>query len=153
MDEQIDSKKLVEAALFMSQNALGINELVSATGIMSPGHIQASLKELIEEYKARDTALQLIEVAGKYMFALKEPYATKVSGLAVGPDLSRGALRLLAYVGKNESVLQSSLVKIFGSATYDYMKELAEKEFVESKKSGRSRRISTTVKFKEYFNV
>ncbi|MDE1855726.1 MAG: SMC-Scp complex subunit ScpB [Candidatus Micrarchaeota archaeon] len=152
MDE-IDHKKLVEAALFMSQNALGVNELVGATGIMSPGKIQEILKELVTEYGGRDTSLQILEIGGKYMFALKEPYATKVSGLAVGPDLSRGALRVLAYISKNPNLLQSSIVKIFGSTTYEYMKELTEKEFIETKKIGRSKKISTTQKFKEYFNV
>lgn len=153
MDEQIDHKKLIEAALFMSQNALGVNELVGATGIMSPGTIQKLLRELIDEYAARETSLQLIEIGGKFMFALKEPYASKVSGLAIGPDLSRGALRLLAYVSKNPNALQSSIVKIFGGSTYEYMKELTEKEFIETKKVGRSKKISTTTKFREYFNV
>jgi len=153
MDEQIDNKKLIEAALFMSQNAMGVNELVTATGIMSPGKIQELLKGLVAEYNTRDTSLQLIEIGGKYMFALKEPYASKVSNLAIGPDLTRGALRLLAYVNKNPNVLQSAVVKIFGGSTYEYMKELDEKEFIETKKSGRSKRINTTTKFKEYFNV
>lgn len=153
MEEQAEHKKLIEAALFMSQNAIGINELVGATGIMSPGKIQTLVKELIEDYSKRETALMLIEIGGKYMFALKEPYATKVSGLAIGPDLTRGALRLLAYVSKNPEVLQSSVVRIFGGSTYEYMKELTEKEFVETKKIGRSKKIFTTAKFKEYFNV
>ncbi|MDE1850666.1 MAG: SMC-Scp complex subunit ScpB [Candidatus Micrarchaeota archaeon] len=153
MEEQIDHKKLIEAALFMSQNAMGVNELVTATGLMSPGKIQELLRELISDYSTRDTSLQLIEIGGKYMFALKEPYASKVSGLAIGPDLTRGALRLLAYVNKNPNVLQSAVVKIFGGSTYEYMKELEEKEFIETKKSGRSKRINTTTKFREYFNV
>ena len=153
MESQIDNKKLIEAALFMSQNAMGVNELVSATGIMSPGKIHTLLKELIEEYNGRETALQLLEVGGKYMFALKEPYASKVSGLAVGPDLTKGSLRVLAYVSKNEGVMQSNLVKIFGDSTYLHMKELSEKEFVQTKRTGRSKKVNTTLKFKEYFNV
>ncbi|MDE1846203.1 MAG: SMC-Scp complex subunit ScpB [Candidatus Micrarchaeota archaeon] len=153
MDEQTDHKKLIEAALFMSQSALGVNELVSATGIMSPGRIQTILKDIMADYMARDTSLQLIEIGGKFMFALKEPYASKVSSLAIGPDLTRGALRLLAYVSKNPDALQSSIVKIFGGSTYEYMKELTDKEFIETKKVGRSKKISTTTKFKEYFNV
>ncbi|MDE1761572.1 MAG: SMC-Scp complex subunit ScpB [Candidatus Micrarchaeota archaeon] len=151
--EDVDHKKLIEAALFMSQSALGVNELVGATGIMSPGRVQEILRALVDDYNSRDTALQLVEIGGKYMFALKEPYASRVSGLAVGPDLSRGALRILAYISKNPEVLQSSLVRIFGSTTYDYIKELTDKEFIETKKTGRSRKVSTTIKFKEYFNV
>ncbi len=153
MDEQPDSKRLIEAALFMSQNAMGLEDLVSATGIMSPGHIQKLISELQEEYKNKDTSLQILEIGGKYMFALKEPYASKVSNLATGPDISRGALRLLAYASKNEGVLQSELVKIFGETTYEHVKELTEKEFIIGKKVGRSKKINTTLKFKEYFNV
>lgn len=149
----MDNKRLIEAALFMSQSAMGLSELVSATGIMSPGHIQTLINELQEEYKNKDTSLQILEIGGKYMFTLKEPYASKVSSLATGPDISKGALRLLAYVSKNEGVLQSELVKIFGSTTYEYAKELTEKEFIEARKSGRSKKVGTTLKFKEYFNV
>ena len=87
------------------------------------------------------------------MFSLKEPYASKVAGLASGPDISRGALRILAYISKNDGVLQSSVVKNFGSSVYDYIKELTEKEFIETQKIGRSKKITTTDKFKEYFNV
>jgi len=44
-------------------------------------------------------------------------------------------------------------VKLFGASVYDHMKELAEKGFVESKKQGRSKKITVTNKFREYFNV
>ncbi len=148
-----ETRNLVEAALFMSQNAIGVQEISKATGIASPGVIKSALEELKQDYSCRDTAIGMLEVYGKYMLTLKEPYSTKVSSLAIGPDLTRGALRLLAYLSKNDNALQSSLVKIFGSSTYEYVKELTEKEFIQTKKTGRSRRVSTTPKLKEYFNV
>ena len=49
--------------------------------------------------------------------------------------------------------MQSAIVKAFGSSTYDHMKELLEQEFVVTKKLGRSKRVETTQKFKEYFGV
>ncbi len=151
--EEIDNKKLIEAALFMSQTALGVNELMSSTGIMSPGIVERLAKQLVEDYKASNSAMQVLELNGKYMFSLKEPYASKVSGLASGPDISRGALRILAYISKNDGVLQSSIVKLFGESTYAYMKELVDSEFIDAKKKGRTKEIHTTQKFKEYFNV
>ncbi len=153
MDEPIDYKKLVEAALFMSSNAMGVDEISKATGIASPGKIDAIVKELVQEYRDRDTALEIVELDKRYLFSLKSPYAMKVSGLASGPDLSRGSLRVLAYISKNEGMTQSELVKIFGAATYDYMRELTEKKFVETEKYKRTKKISTTQKFKEYFNT
>lgn len=151
--EEIDYKKMVEAALFMSPRAMSVSEISSAVGMASMGTLQEILNELVEQYKTGNTALEILRISDKYMFSLKEPYASKVSRLATGPDLSRGALRILAYINKNDGVLQSQIVKLFGSTTYDYMKELVEKEFIETKKVGRSKRIETTTKFKEYFNV
>ncbi len=152
MDE-IDYKKLVEAAIFMSPNAIGLAEIAGITGIASTGKIRDLISELTEKYKSADTALAIFEIDGKYLFGLKEPYSSRVSGLASGPDISRGALRLLAYVSKNEGILQSDLTKYFGYATYDHVAELLEKGFIETKKYKRSKKVSTTAKFKEYFNA
>lgn len=153
MEEQPDYKKLIEAALFMSPNALSVSELSEITGIASVGHVETITRSLIDEYKARDTALEIIEIDRKFMFGLREPYASKVSRFASGPDISRGALRLLAYVSRNNNALQSGIVKIFGESTYDHVKELVEKGFLEANKVGRSRKLSVTNKFREYFNV
>jgi segregation and condensation protein B len=143
----------VEAALFMSPAALSVQELSGIIGIASIGHVDEMVKKLVEEYKTRDTALEIIEIDKKFMFALREPYASRVSRFASGPDISKGALRLLAYISKNNNALQSEVVKIFGGSTYDYVKELVEKGFMEKKKQGRSSRMSVTNKFKEYFSV
>ncbi len=151
MAGEIDYKRLIEAAIFMSPNALSVNELVSVTGIMSPGKVQELAKELVEEYKRCETALQILEIDSRYLFSLKEPYASRVSSLASGPDLSKGALRILAFVSRNQNVVQSELVKAFGTSTYDYMRELLEKRFVETKPFKRSKKVSTTSKFDEYF--
>ncbi len=147
-----DYKELIEAVLFMSPRALSLGEISEATGIASLGALQTAINEVIEEYRSRKTALEIIGIDNKFMFSLKEPFASRVSRLAEGPDLSRGALRVLAYVSKNDGIMQSSIVKIFGAGAYDYVKELADKEFIEAKKEGRSKKITTTAKFREYFN-
>ena len=153
MADEIDYKRLIEAALFMSPNAMSVNDICTATGIASPGAVERMLNELISEYDSASTALKILQISGKYMFSLKDPYISKVSSLATGPDISRGSLRVLAYIAKNEGVLQSQLVKYFGTSTYDHIRELTEKECIESKRYKRSRAISTTPKFKEYFSI
>ncbi len=153
MADDIDYKRLIEAALFMSPSAMSASDISKATGIASPGIIEKLLVELVAEYDQSNTALRIMPISGKYMFSLKDQYASKVSSLANGPDISRGALRVLAYIAKNEDVLQSQLVKYFGTSVYDQIKELTEKEFVESQKFKRSKKISTTPKFSEYFSV
>ncbi len=149
----IDYKRLIEAALFMSPSAMSLDDLARETGIASVGTIESMLSELVERYKASETALEIVRIDNKYMFGLKEPYASKVSRLASGPDISRGALRILAYVSKNNEAVQSDVVKSFGESTYENVKELIEKGFVETKKYKRSKKLSVTNKFREYFNA
>lgn len=147
-------KKLIEAALFAAGRAMSVEEIAEATGIASSGYIVSALDELAKDYAARgSTAIMLSSIGGKYMLALKEPYASKVKGLAGAPDISRPALRILAYISKNEPIMQSALVGLFGPSVYEHMKELLDKDFVKAERSGRSKRISTTLKFKEYFGV
>ena len=153
MESNAEYKKIIEAALFMSPNAMSINDITKATGIMSTGMIEKLIIELMSEYEGRDTSLKIMGISGKYMFSLKDEYISKVSSLASGPDISRGALRILAYISKNEGTIQSDLVKYFGSSTYDYMRELEEKEFVEAKKYKRSKKLGVTPKFNEYFSI
>ncbi len=151
--EGIEYRKLVEAALFMSPKAMNLADISEATGIASAGSLQSILENLVEAYKKADTALEIIELDRRYMFSLKEPYASRMGKLAGSPDISKGALRILAYVSRNEGTVQSDLVKALGEATYEHVKELVEKGFVETKRHKRSKSIKTTNKFKEYFNV
>ncbi|MGC8479713.1 MAG: SMC-Scp complex subunit ScpB [Candidatus Micrarchaeia archaeon] len=153
MLDNIDYSKLVEAALFMSSKAVSMEDLSKQIGIGSKTTLENIINKLIEKYKNEDTSLEIIKIGDKYMFSLKEPYASKVSKLAGGPEISKGALRILAYVNKNEGILQSALVKIFGGSTYDHIKELTENDFITAKKFKTSKKITTTEKFKEYFNV
>ncbi|MEM3791551.1 MAG: SMC-Scp complex subunit ScpB [Candidatus Micrarchaeaceae archaeon] len=151
MDEK-DYKKIVESALFMVNFFLSPEQIKEQTGIESVGKIKEILEELKKEYDERDTAIRIVEVDGKYAFALKDPYVKYLKNLSVEPEISKGALRILAYISKNEGILQSSVVKAFGSASYQYIKELEEKEFISSKKAMRSKELRTTNKFKQYFS-
>ena len=67
MEEQIDYKKLIEAALFMSPSALGTQDLCNRTGIASLGHVEDLVKKLVAEYKERNGALEIIEIDKKFM--------------------------------------------------------------------------------------
>lgn len=77
----------------------------------------------------------------------------RLTGLAGSPDISRASLRILAYISRNEPIMQSSVVKAFGSSAYVHIKELVEKEFVRALRTGRTKRIETTNKFREYFGI
>ncbi len=152
--KEMENRHMVEAALFVAGHALGLDEISKATGIMSPGYLKKVLAEIASDYDNNgNTVIRLFEIGGKYLLGLKEPYASKVNGLAGSPDLTKGALRILAYTSKNEPIMQNAIVKAFGSSSYEHIKELIEKDFITAFKVGRTKRLQTTQKFKEYFNL
>ena len=146
-------KRLVEAALFVSAKALSADEIARAVGVASIGYVNKIAEELAKEYEGRNTALRISTVGNKFMMEVKSEYASRVNELAGKPELREGALKILAYVSKNEPVMQNSIVKLFGSSTYDYMKELVENDFVKTKRVGRTKKVETTEKFREYFDL
>lgn len=145
-------KKTIEAALFVSGRAMGIDEIAKITGLGSVGHARKLVEELSSDYEGRDSSLIISKVGEKYTLGIRNQYAERVNSLAGAPEISKGSLRVLAYISKNEPVMQNSIVKAFGSSTYEYMKQLHELEFVKTTKVGRTKRVETTNKFKEYFS-
>ena len=152
-DNAREYRNLIEAVLFVSGKAMSAEEIASVIGVSSVGSVRSMITALAEEYSKSGGALAVEKVADTYMLSVREPYASKVSGLAGSPDITRGSLRVLAYISRNEPILQSAVVRVFGSGVYDHVKELSEKDFIRSTKVGRSKRLETTKKFREYFNL
>jgi chromosome segregation and condensation protein ScpB len=148
-----EHKNLIKAALFASGKAMGMEELAAALGISSIGYLKQLLGELVEECRTSDDPFSVVLAGSRYELALKEPYAGRVNQLAGKPDITRGSLRILAYISKNEPIMQSSIVKAFGGSTYDHVRELADKGFISAKRFGRTRRLATTSRFREYFSL
>ncbi len=155
MNSNLDSetKKTIEAALFISPNPLTLDELSKIVKVGSIGYVKRILNDIIEYYKNNDTALSIQNIDDKYIFTLKDEYMNKVSYLAAKPDISNGALKILAYISKNEPVIQSQIIKIFGAQSYAYIKELHDADFLEESKFGRTKKLKTTKKFREYFQL
>ncbi len=155
MPEQRETEhmRLAEAALFVSGRAMGVDEIAKVLGVASMGYVKRMMDNLMHDYEKGASALTLVNIGDKYALAVKAEYAGKVSELAGAPEISKSALRILAYIGRNEPIMQNSIVKAFGTSTYDHIKELSEKEFITAQRKGRTKRIETTQKFREYFNM
>jgi len=152
-NSQNESIKLIEAILFVTGRAMSVDELADAAGIASKGYVEEMIKKLEERYANLDTSLNVVSVGGKYMLSLKEPYISKVNVMAGPLEISKAALRILAYISKKEPIMQSDIVKAFGTSVYEQMKELKDNDFVKTETAGRTKKVTTTQKFKEYFNI
>jgi len=144
-------RRYIEAALFMSSRPMGVDELAQIAGVSAPGFVEKELQELQREYSENGSALEIAFENNHYLMRVRSEFADRTSILAKEADISRGALRVLALVSKNEGLEQSKLVKTLGSSVYDHVHELLEKDFIVRSKKGRTMALRTTPKFKEYF--
>jgi len=149
--EENEQKKLAEAALFMSPASIGVEELMK---IMETGDKDLVLRivdELIADFNARNTGLEIIKTEHKFRMKVKDNYIKHVSYLAVDTEFSKATLRTLGLIAVKHPVKQSIVVKIIGNKAYDYVKLLAEKGFIKAKKAGNTKLLEITPKFESYF--
>jgi len=150
---KLDPKRVIEAALFISSKPLTLEELGKYIGVAAPGFVEGIVKELSSGYDASGSSIKIAQEPGGYIMRLRPEYASKVSSLAQEAELSRGALKILAYISQNEGIEQSKVAGRLGSTVYDYVHELVDKGFLNKEKRGRTSVLSTTQKFRDYFGA
>jgi len=149
----VNPKRLIEAALFISSKPLSLADLGKLIGVASPGFVDQLAKELAADYARGGLSVTIVKETDGYAMRIKAEYAGKVAEFAKEAELSKGALKILAYVSQNEGIEQSKLANSLGSTVYDYVGELCGKGFVEKRKKGRTSVLKTTQKFKDYFGA
>ncbi len=146
-----EEKNLIEAALFISGRALSLEELRMLTGIGAIGYLRKVTEKLRGDYEGNKSAIEVLEVEGKYVMRVRNNYIDRVKQFAQDQEISRSALRVLAYVSKKDGVLKSEVAKKIGSHVYPLIKELVAASFIKEKKAGRSSKLLLTDKFRKYF--
>jgi len=147
----LNEKRVIEAALFISARELSLEELRTLTGIGALGYLQNSINELKKEYDERGSALEIIDVNGRYVMRVRNDYLTRVKQFAQDSEVSKSALRTLAFMAKHDGMLKSDLVKKIGPQIYEDVKELIQNGFLKSHKAGRTSKLNLTDKFRKYF--
>lgn len=147
----MDEKNVVEAALFAAGGPVTDQQLKAATN-RSSTFIAALVDKLIDEYRERNSPLEIIKLEGKYVMQLKSGYSEKVR--AVSPrELSPSVLRTLSIIAYYQPIQQADLVDVRGQATYEHVAALEERGLIKKEKSGRSFALSTTDAFCDYFGL
>ncbi len=146
-----EEKKIIEAALFISSRSMSLEEFRTLTGIGALGYLQGVVEELKRDYDERGSAVEIAEIDGKYVMKVRAEHLQKVKQFAQDTEISKSALRTLAYISKNDGILKSALVKKIGTHVYSDVKELVEADFVKAARSGRTSKLTLTEKFRRYF--
>lgn len=148
-----DLKKRVETLLFATGRSLTLKELSDLTKIESLEEIKKSLEELKKDYSERDSSLHLVGENDIWKLAIKPDYTNFTSDLYSKNEMDKSLLETLSVIAWKQPIIQSDVVKVRGTLTYDHVKILKELGYVESEKFGRTRKLKLTSKFYDYFDV
>lgn len=144
---------VAEAALFLSEEPLSIDELADAMNLGAKGYVQQVIDALREELGQDSRGLKIIENDGTYEMVVKNDFVDQVEHLAPHRDLDEGTLRTLALIAYNTPVKQSEVVDVRGNRSYSQIKQLIERGFVNAEKEGRTKVLEVTDHFLEYFEL
>jgi segregation and condensation protein B len=117
------------------------------------GQTKGVLQELMDEYQQKDSALEITLFEDRYRMRVKDVYLPKVQHLTLSTDYSRASLKTLSVVAFKQPILQSEVVKMRGQGTYEHVKDLSTGGLISARKHGRSKLLSTTKRFEDYFGT
>jgi len=150
LDEDIVT---LEAALYVSGRALTLEELADIIG-KSQSTAQKLLDDLSFEYNQKEGALEVIVLPkDRYVMQLKPELTPRVGKLLPGGLLTDATLKTLMYIALKQPIIQSELVVQRGTHSYDHVRDLVDKKFVEAVPEGRSKLLTTTKLFADYFGL
>ena len=145
-----DVKALVEAALFMAGRSVSVREISEIVGA-SADEVKAAVESLVAEYGSRGV---LVEWDGRSASMHVRPeIEDRIMSLAPAAHMNKAMLKTLAVIATEGPIKQSELVKRRGNRAYYYIKRLLDEGLVSAKKAGRTKLLSTTPKFKDYFKI
>ena len=145
---------LMEAGLYVAGRPLDLNTLASVAGTRSKKKVRKLAQTLAENYKNRDTALEILELEGeRFVMQLKIDYTIKVRKLATRPLLSAGPLKTLSYIAFRQPILQTQVIDVRGNHVYGHLKQLEEMELINREGIGKKRVIKTTQFFADFFGL
>jgi len=128
--------------------------LGSVIKVRSKKKVQKACRRLVEEYKRRNTSLEVLELEGqRFVLQLKPDYSPRVKRLAKKPLLSIGPLKTLSYIAYRQPVEGKRVVEVRGRHAYSHIRLLAEMGLITTEKDARARIIRTTEYFADYFGL
>ena len=127
-----------------------VEELMEQTG-KTRSEISGALENLRATIRRRrDSALQLTEVSGRWIFEVR-PTLSSYLPESVRPEVPARLLPPAALIAYHQPMKQAQLVDMIGPMAYDRVRELAGLGFIDRRRDGLTRRLTTTRRFAEYF--
>jgi len=145
---------LMEAGLYVAGRPLDLKTIAGIVGTRSKKKVKKLAKMLVEDYKNRQTALEILELEeDRYVMQLKAEYTSQVRKLSTRPLLSVGPLKTLSYIAFRQPILQTQVIDVRGHHSYGHLKQLEEMELITREGVGKKRMLRTTAFFADFFGL
>lgn len=158
MDE-VDFKSLLESILFVSGTPIRFETLIEILPEFGQEAIEKGIQQIQSDCEGVSRGVELVEVAGGYLFRTKPQWAEWVNRLkrVKAVKLSRSALETLAIIAYRQPVIRPEIEQIRGSDSGWVLRTLMEKGLVKmmGRKDlpGRPMIYGTTKAFLEIFGL
>ena len=149
----------VEALLFASGQPLTPARLAAALGAEQPA-VQAALEELALAWRAREGAIELVEIAGGWRLMTRPDFHGDVAALRKKTEVERlspAALETLAVVAYRQPIGRADIEAVRGVACGPVLRLLLERDLIRitgrSPEPGHPLLYGTTKRFLDHFGL
>ena len=157
--EKDQSKKIIEALLFVSDKPVSIDTLKDVLKDVDPTEIRKIVEELNGEYSSSGRSFQVKEIAGGFQMLTDPVYSKWISALYKRPPdrLSGPALETLAIIAYKQPLTRSQVELIRGVNVDGVLRTLEERNLIRSRgrleAPGRPILYGTTTEFLQHFGL
>jgi segregation and condensation protein B len=146
-----ESKNLIEAALFASGKPLSSRDLSKLSG-RSEDDVRSLAEELAKDYSLRRSGIEIRAFEDKYVMQVRPALAKQVISIAPR-EIDAPLIRTLSIIAYKQPMKQSDLAVLRGNKSYSHVKELEQMGLISANKSGRTKILTTTRGFADYFGL
>ncbi len=145
--------KKLEAIFFISARFLSMQELISISDL-NPIIIRETIESLKEKYDRDDSAIEIVEMNGRWKMDIKKEYANITTKLATGSsEFSKAEMETLGIIAYKQPIKQSVVIKIRSNKAYDHIKKFLDLNLIKKRKAGHTAELSLSEEFFDYFNI
>ncbi len=149
--QDLESKAIIEAALFAAGRILSSKELAALLSL-SEERVEAIAGDLAAEYSRSDSGIEIKRIGDGYVMQVRFGLGQEV--LSIAPrEIEAPLIRTLAIIAYRQPIRQSELVEVRGNKSYAHVKELEKRGLINATKQGRTKLLTTTKAFADYFGL
>lgn len=153
-------KSILETLIFISIEPLSKEKIRSLLSDFSPEAISEALEELVQDYTQTNRGIQIVQVAGGYIFSTKieyDPWIRQLLRVEKKNRLSVAAMETLSTVAYHQPITLAEISAFRGVDSTHSLKTLLQKRLVKiigrKKSPGKPLIYRTSNRFLSYFGL